>query len=261
MRVGTLVLFAALASAQWLHYATPGIPRTLEGKPNLSAPTPKTRDGRPDLSGIWLPQNDPGIKGTDGEPLPKLFLDVGSGAKQGEFMMLPAAEAIYEERVRTHQVTDPLTACKPLGGPRLDSLPSPIKIVQTPDLIVLLHEIENMFRQIHTDGRKLPGDPEPSALGYSVGHWERSTLVVETAGFRDHGWLDVFGHPFSDALHFTERIQRPDFGHLAIQITIDDPKTYKKPFTVTQNLNFLPDTDLLQYSCSENEQDAKHFVQ
>jgi len=251
---------AAVASAQWLHYPTAGIPRTRDGKPNLTAPAPKTRDRKPDLSGLWMPANDPGIKGTNGEPLPKLFIDVSMGMKPGQFAMLPAAQTLFDARASNYQSDDPLTACKPIGGPRLNSIPVPVKIVQNPGLIVLMHEIETTFRQIYTDGRKLPDDPLPSTLGYSSGKWDGDTLVVDTIGSHGEGWLDAVGHPYSEALRVTERFRRRDFGHLEIQITIDDPQSYQKPFTITQNLDFLPDSDLLEYHCAENERDVKHFV-
>jgi hypothetical protein len=123
-----------------------------------------------------------------------------------------------------------------------------------------MHELEHLFRQVYTDGRKLPEDPQPSTLGYSTGRWEGDALVVETVGFHDRGWLDAIGHPFSDSLHVTERLRRRTFGHLEVQITIDDPKAYQKTFTMTQNLVLLPDTDLLEYFCAENERDVRHFV-
>ncbi|HEY4364787.1 MAG TPA: hypothetical protein VGN17_27725 [Bryobacteraceae bacterium] len=255
-----LLLAATAASAQWLHFPTAGIPRTRDGKPNLAAPTPKARDGHPDLSGLWMPSNDPNIKGTDGEPLPKLFIDVSMGLKPGEFTMTPAAEATFASRARNFQADDPLTTCKPLGGPRLDSIPAPIKIVQNPGLVILMHEMESIFRQIHTDGRKLPDDPLPSTLGYSTAQWNGDTLVVDTIGFHGDGWLDAVGHPYSEALHVAERYHRRDFGHMEIQIIIDDPQSYRKPFTITQMMEFLPDTDLLDYHCADNERDTKHFV-
>jgi hypothetical protein len=255
-----LVLGATAVSAQWLHYPTAGIPRTRDGKPNLTAPPPKTRDRRPDLSGLWLPANDPATKGSNGEPLPKLFIDISRGLKPGELSMQPWAQALITERSRNYQADDPITACKPVGGPRLNYIPVPIKIVQTPGLIVLLHESETVFRQVHTDGRKLPDDPQPSTMGYSTGRWEGDALVVDTIGFHDQGWLDAIGHPYSDALHVTERLRRRDFGHIEVQITIDDAKAYKNPFTLTQEMDFLPDTDLLEYFCSENERDVRHFV-
>jgi len=254
------ILAATTAPAQWLHYPTAGIPRTPDGKPNLTAPVPKTRDRKPDLSGLWLPENDRATKGTNGELLPKLFISIDRGLKPGELSMQPWAQALMTERSRNFQAEDPITTCKPVGGPRLNYIPTPIKIVQNPALIVLMHEEEVTFRQIYTDGRKLPQDPEPSTLGYSTAKWEGGTLVVDTVGFRDQGWLDAIGHPYSDTLHVTERFHRRDFGHIEVQITINDPKAYKQPFTLRQDWAFLPDTDLLEYHCADNERDVRHFV-
>jgi|SRR5579871_402054 len=249
-----------MLSAQWLHYPTPGMPRTPDGKPNLAARAPKTSDGKPDLSGLWIPQNDPKTIGTDGELLPARFIDITRGLKPADVAMEPWAEALFKERLRNFQADDPTVRCQPAGMPRYDTSPGTIKIVQTPGLTVMLLESDTTFRQIYTDGRKLPEDPQPSWLGYSTGKWENGALVVETAGLRDKGWLDAMGHPHSDALRLTERFERKDFGHIEIQITIDDRKTYKKPFTVSQNLELVPDSDLLEYFCSENERDARHFA-
>ena len=255
-----LLLTSVAASSQWLNYPTAGIPRTRDGKPNLSGPTPRTRDRKPDFSGLWLPENDPATRGTNGELLPKLFIDIGRGLQPAELTMQPWAAQIMAERDRNFQADDPLTTCKPIGGPRLNALPAPIKIVQIPGLVVLMHEQEHLFRQVYTDGRKLPEDPLPSSLGYSTARFEGDVLVVETIGFNDRGWLDVIGHPFSDKLRLKERFRRPTFGRLEVQMTIDDPKAYPKPFTVTQSMLLLPDTDLLEYFCAENERDIRHFV-
>ena len=253
-------LAAANLPAQWLNYPDARIPRTRDGKPNLHAPATRTRDGKPDLSGIWTPELDPKLKGTNGEALNALFIDLNKGLPSGALAMQPWAEELYKKRSQSFEVDDPLTTCKPVGVPRLDLLPATIKIVQNRDLIVFLHEVETTFRQIHTDGRKLPEDPQPSTMGYSTGAWVNGALVVQTIGFHDQGWLDAAGHPHSDALHVTERFLRRDFGHLEIQITIDDPRTYKKPFTVTQNMGLLADTEMLEYFCSENERDIRHFI-
>jgi len=255
-----LLLAVTAGPAQWLHYPTAGIPRGSDGKPNLTAPAPKTRDLKTDLSGLWLPDNDATTKGTNGESLPKLFIDIARGLKPGELSMQPWAQSLMTERARNFQADDPLTTCKPVGGPRLNSIPLPIRIVQTPGLILMLHEQETTYRQIHTDGPKLPDDPYPSTLGYSTGRWEGGVLVVNTIGFQDQGWLDVVGHPYSDGMRVTERFRRRDFGHMDVQITIDDPEAYKNAFTVTQAMTFLADTDLLEYHCSENERDTRHFV-
>jgi hypothetical protein len=255
-----LLLGATTGPAQWLHYPTAGIPRGSDGKPNLTALAPKARDLKAGPFRVVASGQRPTTKGTNGESLPKLFIDIARGLRPGELSMQPWAQALMTERSRNFQADDPLTTCKPVGGPRLNSIPLPVRIVQNPALILMLHEQETTFRQVHTDGRKLPDDPQPSTLGYSTGRWEGGVLVVDTIGFQDQGWLDVAGHPYSDAMHVTERFHRRDFGHMDVQITIDDPKAYKNAFTVTQAMTFLADTDLLEYHCSENERDARHFV-
>lgn len=255
-----LGLAPAVLCAQWLHYPTPGMPRTRDGKPNLTAPAPKGHDGKPDLSGLWLPENDPKTRGTDGELLPSRFIDFTKGLNPEEVSMQPWAEALFQKRLRNNGADEPIAHCQPAGVPRVDTFPATIKIVETPGLTVMLLESDTTFRQIYTDGRKFPEDSQPSWLGYSIGKWEGPAFVVKTIGFRDQGWLDALGHPHSDALRLTERFLRKDFGHTELQITIDDPKTYKKPFTVTQNLQLVPDSDVLEYFCSENERDVRHFV-
>jgi len=135
-----------------------------------------------------------------------------------------------------------------------------MKIIQTRNLIAILQEGDASFRQIFLDGRPLPTDPQPTWRGYSVGKWEGPALVVETSGFHDRGWLDGFGHPHSDTLRVVERFRRRDFGHMDIQITINDPKAYRRPITYTQSHALMPDSDLLELVCNENERDAKHLV-
>jgi hypothetical protein len=148
--------------------------------------------------------------------------------------------------------------CLPDGVPHADLLPEPFKIIQTPGVIVMLYEVETTFRQIFTDGRKQLTDPSPSWRGYSVGRWEGDTLVVDTVGFNDRGWLDARGHGHSEEMRVEERFRRRDFGHLELTIAITDPKTFTKPikFSVVEEL--LPDTDLFEHYCVENEKDAAH---
>jgi hypothetical protein len=255
----TLWLFQAALSAQWLHYPTPGIPRSRDGKPNLSAPAPKGRDGRPDLSGLWMPENTPNVHGTNGELLPALFIDITAGLPQGSVSMEPQAAALLQERLRNNQKDEPVAHCQPFGVPRMNVVPAPIKIYQMSGVTLVLDEADTSFRQIYTDGRALPDDPQPSWMGYSTGKWVKDTFVVDTVGFHDNGWLDAMGHPHSGAMRVTESFHRRDFGHMAVQITIDDRKNYKQPFTVTQELSLLPDSDLLEYFCTENERDTRHF--
>jgi len=248
--LGAIALAIALSTlplqAQWLNYPTAGIPRTKDGKPNLAAPVPKLADGTPDLSGIWM---EPGLK---------YLINVAADLKEVPFQ--PWAEAEYKKRVDTLGKDDPNNLCLPSGYPEKDAVTSPWKIVQTPGLVIILYESRTIFRQIFTDGRKLPVDPNPNWQGYSIGHWDGDTLVVETAGSNGKAWMDTNGHPVTDALKLTERFHRRDMGHLDLEITIDDPKAYTKPWTVKQVANLQPDTELLEYICEENNRDVGHFV-
>ncbi len=241
------LIFAAgttTATAQWLKHPTPGIPRTADGKPNLSAPAPRTADGKPDLSGIWQ-VNALGYA-----------INILSDQKSE---MLPWAEALYRERVATYGKDSPNTNCLP-SGPRAGHFPLDLfKIVQTPGLVLILYELTRT-RQIFTDGRDLPIDPDPTWMGYSVGRWNGDTLVVDTAGYNDRTWLDLTGHPHTEALHMTERYRRKDFGHIELQVTFQDPKAYTNPWTIAMDVNYVPDTELLEYVCNENENDRAHLV-
>jgi hypothetical protein len=249
-----LIAAAALASlvagadAQWINYPSKGIPRTPEGKPNMSAPVPRTPDGKPDLSGIWEPN---GLK---------YLINFAADLKPTEVPFQPWAAALYKERIDNHGKDDPNNQCLPSAVPEKDAVTSPFKIMQFPGEVVILYESRTIYRQIYTDGRPLPKNPKPTWNGYSVGHWEGDDFVVESNGFNGKGWLDTNGHPTTDALHVTERFRRHDFGHMDIQITIDDPKAYTKPWTVTEAFRLLPDTELLEYVCNENNKDLQHLV-
>jgi hypothetical protein len=169
------------------------------------------------------------------------------------------AAALLKERVESQGKLGPSSQCQPTGVPAAGTVPLPYKIIQTPHVIVILYEENNIFRQIFLDDRPLPKDPDPRWMGYSVGRWEGDTLVVDSTGFRDGGWLDRMGHPHSADLHVIERFHRPDVGHLEIEVTIDDPKAYSKLITYTQRQTLIPDDDLLEYFCTENEKDREHF--
>jgi hypothetical protein len=233
------------AAAQWLNVPAKGIPRAKDGKPNLSAAAPRKPDGKPDPSGIW--QTDP----------PRSANNLASDFKPGELPVQPWAAKLWQERQENNGKDRPPGLCLPLGVPLFDL--TLFKIVQEPDLVVILYEALGGFRQIFLDGRTLPEDQNPTWMGYSVGRWDGDTLVVETAGFNGKTWLDLAGHPSTDALHITERLRRTDFGHLDIQFTIDDPKAYSRPWTVTFWMQLLADTELLEYVCNENEKDRKHL--
>jgi hypothetical protein len=242
--LAALLFASAPVCGQWLNYPTPGIPRAADGKANLTAPVPKTQDGKPDLSGVWEHKN---------------ARDSAYYLDGIEIPWTPWGESVFKQRTEDNQIDNPETRCLPRGIPKADAF-DVHKIVQTPGLVVILYEYQNTFRQIFTDGRALPQDPNPTWMGYSVGHWEADTLVVESNGFNGKAWLSGRGNPISDALHVTERIRRRDFGHMDIQITIDDPKTYKKPWTAQLHPELIPDTDLLELVCNENERDLRHLV-
>lgn len=266
-----VVLAAApLLSAQWLNYPSPGIPRTADGKPNLSARTPRGAHGRPDLSGLWQTESAPpamlnrlipdGTNGAGEEPLSQYFINIFSDFKPEEVPFRPAAAQSFEQRARNFTNVSPISHCLPEGMPLLEMAPAPYKIVQTNGVIFLLYERDTTYRQVYTDGRKLPVDPQPSWLGYSIGRWDGDSLVVDTIGFNDRGWLDARAHTHSEAMHLTERFHRLDFGHMEVQLTIDDPQTYTRPFTIKLKQRLLPDSDLLESYCAENEKDAGHVV-
>ena len=242
--LGVILMMAGVSEAQWIHVPLPGTPRTPDGKANLTAPTPKTPDGKPDLSGLW--------RVDDGRYLRNL---AGDGV---EVPMLPWAAAVYKERQETFGRDKPQVRCLPHGVPD-GMLTYGFKLVQTPGELIVLYEEFNQYRQIFTDGRSLPVDPNPAWFGYSIGKWEGDTFIVETAGFKEGTWLDNGGHPHTDALHITERFRRPNFGTMEMDVAIDDPKAYPKPWkAATLHFKLLPDAELIEHLC-ENETDAVHL--
>lgn len=257
------------AQAQWLNYRAPGTPRLRDGKPNLSAPAPRAANGKPDLSGIWQAEEAPlkdiepfllpgGINGL-GEDLPsKYFFNFFADFPRGGEPFQAEAAGMY--RKAAQNPPKPSTLCGPPSLPNYELVPAPFKIFQTGRATLILYEADSVFRQVFTDGRKLPEDPQPSWLGYSVGRWERESFVIETVGFNSKGPLDAFGHPHSEALRLTERFRRRDFGHLEGEITVDDTKTYTKPVTIRVNFRLFPDTELLESFCSEGETDLAHIA-
>jgi hypothetical protein len=245
-----LAILSAGAPAQWLNYRTSGVPRTPDGKPDLSAPAPRTPDGKPDLSGLWQPAS--------GGPDPQ-FMDISKEVQGGLPFQKWAADLVKVRRAVNNK-DDPDSRCQPLGTVKMHLHPYPRKILQFPGLMVILYERDTVYRQIFTDGRPLPVDPQPSFYGYSTGKWEGDTLVVQTNGFRDGLWLDISGTPLTEAAKLTERYHRPSFGKLEIEITVDDSKAYTKPWTIRVNQTLAVDTDLLEFFCMDNEKDARHLV-
>ena len=258
------------APAQWLNHAAPGTPRTPDGKPNLTAPAPRAKDGRPDLSGVWQVEPTPqdelkrlfgdlsgeNALGDNTGAYSKYLVDILADFQRDQNPFRPEWMKVLAQR---RKEVYPLTRCLPVGPPADDVLPGPFKVIQTPGLIVMRNEYENSFRQIYTDGRKVPDDPFPLWLGYSIGKWDGDTLVVDTTGFNDQGWLDGEGHPRSEALHLSERFHRRDFGHIDMEITVDDPKVYTRPFTIRFAELLQPDSDVTEYFCNENERDRTHI--
>jgi hypothetical protein len=270
--------FPAALSAQWPSYPTPGVPRTSSGQPNLDGPTPRTADGKPDLSGIWdarpmragqrgqnAGKNPPAAPRQAGPPAGggpgrSQFFNIGSTLKDG-LPFQPWAADLRKQRMADNNKDNPDAHCLPLGLMQLHLHPQPRKIIQTPGVIVILYEAQGGVRQIFTDGRPLPNDdPQPWWYGYSIGKWDGDTLVVTTTGFRDDVWLDVEGSPLTSAGKMIERFRRPDYGHLDIEVTVDDPKAYTKPWTVIIHQRIMPDTELIEFVCQENEKSDAHLV-
>ena len=247
IRVAIFVLLALPAGAQWLNFPAKDIPRLADGSPDLSAPAPRLEDGRLDVSGIWMPD-------------PTYISDITKDLEKGEVSMRPWAEQLYQHRRDTLSIEDPTGWCVPGGVPRNDAVPYPFKILNAKGEVVILYEAVHSFRQIFTDGRAHPEDPNPNWLGYSVGHWEDDAFLAETTGFVEDSWIDNHGHPGTNEMKVTERFVRKDFGHMDIEITIDDPKAYTKPWTVVLPLTLTPDDELLEYICSENNKDLEHLV-
>jgi hypothetical protein len=255
-------------AAQWLNHADPRTPRTKDGKPNLAAPAPRL-SGKPDLSGLWQAERTPenefaSVLGSGFSSLQVDFNDVTKnaisvfwGLKPQEEPLRPEAAAILQRRM-ANALENPQTQCLP-GGIPLAMLILTFKMIQTPQEIVTMHEAGDPPRQIFIDGRSLPKDPAPSWMGYSAGKWQGDTLVVETNGLNDRGWLDLSGHPRSESMRITERYHRRDFGLMDLEITFDDAKLYTRPFSFKTGLKLIPDSDLLEYVCAENEKDRAHL--
>jgi len=263
--------FSAVPSltAQWLKYPTAGVPRGRDGKVNLAGPVPRTREGTPDFSGLWLTADGlPCNQQTLGSeflvcgaelPISRYGINMGTGMPQGLPYQPWAAEQVKYETEQNSK-DDPHARCLPDTFVRLYGLPHIQKFVQTTGLLVMLDELNAGYRQVFTDGRPLPIDPQPSWQGYSSGKWSGDTLVVDSIGFRDGLWLDIVGSPLTSAAKVRERIRRPDFGHLEVEVTVDDPKAYTKPWTVTLTQVIAVDTELVDEICLENEKSVQRMT-
>ena len=254
-----ILVLPTTVSAQWLNYPTPGVPRLPDGKPNLAAPTPRSADGHPDLAGLWEFGTGGSSDYLAGVRIPPEILDIAAGLK-APLPSRPWARDLRKAREADNGKDDPGGKCLPMGVLQEHTHPFPRKVVQVPGLVVILNERSNDFRQIFTDGRPLPVDPQPSFNGYSSGKWDGDTLIVQTIGFREDTWADVAGNPITESAKVTERFRRPNYGSLEIEFTVDDPKAYTAPWTVKLQQHIKLDTDLLEYVCLENQKDLPHLV-
>ena len=258
----TAMLTIIPAPAQWLNYPTAGVPKSANGSPNLIAPTPRTPDGKPDLSGLWTmmcPTANGPVLCLPEIAVSREFADIGRSLDGGLPYQPWAADAVKSRRAQNGK-DDPFTHCLPGTVARIHTVPFLRKIVQTPGLLIFLSETNASYRQIFTDGRPLPDDSNPSWNGYSTGHWDGDTLVVETNGFLDGQWLDRWGSPLTDQAKMTEKFRRVNYGTLEIALTVDDPKAYTKPWTIQLSQSIALNTELLDYICLENEKDSSHLV-
>jgi hypothetical protein len=276
------ILFPALllpagACAQWLNYPEPGVPRLKDGKVNLKAPAPRTPDGKPDLTGVWAHErtsvdefrrifgsryeieSQSALIGMELESIHKYGISVLLDVESGGSLLQPAGEAAMKRRAAEQRVDN---VCHgEYGWPLAGLLAEPFKIVQTPKLTLILYEVDNLRRQIYTDGRPFPATFEfPAYLGYSIGRWEGDSFVAESRGFNDRTPLDVMGHPRSENMHVTESFRRRDFGHLETEVTFDDPEFYKQKFSVRIGYELVPDNDIFEMFCNQNEKDRAHMV-
>jgi len=267
--LGTPFASAHLA-AQWLKYPTAGVPRKPDGKVNMTAPTPRMADGKPDFSGIWItaePNRGTGGSARTDEDRPadanaitgsRQMRDIGVDLPGG-LPYQPWLIPIVKERTANQAIDDPHIRCFPDSFIRAYGMPHLLKFVHTPNLLVMLNEMNAGYRQVFTDARPLPEDPNPSWQGYSTAKWSGDTLVIDTIGLRDDTWIDWNGSVVTEAAKVREQIRRPDFGHLEVQVTVDDPKAYTKPWTVTLKQRIAIDVELIDEVCLENEKDAGHL--
>jgi hypothetical protein len=250
----------AAGFGQWVHYPTAEVPRKADGTPDLAAPAPRLPDGKPDFSGIWHAGNRRPCNSEisrfiqcdseiGGSPQAQNYgVDMPDGLPYQ-----PWAAELVKQRHADNGVDDPHVRCLPDNPPRPWTMPHLTKAVHTPKLLVLLYEVNAMYRQIFIDGRSLPEERNPGWNGYSTARWEGDTLVVQTAGFRDGLWIDMGGSPMSDAAKLIERMRRPNYGILELEITVDDPKVYTRPWTVKMSQNLELNTELIDEFCLENE--------
>jgi hypothetical protein len=255
------LLLASTLHAQWLNYPSLGVPKNEDGSINLIAPAPRTSGGKPDFSGIWLAERNRPCppEGCADMEIGQEFMNIG-WSLPGGLPYQPWAASLVKERIAENSKSDPGSLCLPTGIIKMHTSPFFRRVVQTPDMLLILTERDAEFRQIFTDGRPLPVNPQPTPNGYSTGKWDGDTLVVESNGFPDGQWLDRNGSPSTEAAKITERFRRPSYGTLEIAITVNDPKAYTHEWTIKLNQHIAVNTDLLNYYCMENEKDRGHLV-
>jgi hypothetical protein len=260
--IAAALLVSCPVGAQWHKVPDPAIPR-VAGKPDLAAPAPRTPDGRPDLSGVWMPDAEPlppDVHTVEGDhPFPRYMINIAADMKPEDVPLQPWAAELFETRIKGGRKASPMAYCKPTGVPWINSIPLPYKIVQTPQLIMILYEESTVFRQVFLDGRRPVEGAVPRYMGYSTGRWDADDLVVETVGVTDQSWLDGLGHPHTAQLRLIERFRRRDAGHLDIEVTVDDPGAYTRPIRYTITTTVVPDDELLEYFCTDNEQSSEHY--
>jgi hypothetical protein len=262
---GALLTVTSL-DAQWFHYPSPDVPRKADGKVNMSGPTPRMSDGKPDLSGIWTtaepnrktakPDDGPGNQAdiTASRQMANIGVDLKGGLPYQPWLV-----PIVKERHENLAKDDPHIKCMPDNFLRAYGLPHLLKFVHSPRLLIVLNEMNAGYRQVFTDGRPLPKDPSPSWQGYSSAKWSGDTLVIDTIGIRNDTWIDWDGSVLTESAKVREEMRRPDFGHLEVRVTVDDPKAYTKPWTVTLKERIVPDTELVDEICLENEKSLQHM--
>jgi hypothetical protein len=247
--VGVLSV-ADVVNAQWPSYPWKNMPRTADGKIDTKAPPRRLADGHIDLSGFWMPAD-----------VVRKLLNLAADMKPEDIPLQPWAAEVYKERIENNGKDHPGVRCWPSGIPEKLNIPDGLKVVHSPDLLLFLYESRTIYRQVFTDGRPLPpADAQPTWMGYSIGRWEGDTMVVETRGSNGKTWLDMRGLPATEALHVIERYTRPSIGRIDIEVTIDDPKAYTRPWKVNLQWTLQPDTDLIESICEENSKDLPHMV-
>jgi hypothetical protein len=265
-----LVIGCSHLAAQWIKYPTAGVPRKPDGSVNMTAATPRLADGKPDFSGIWM-TGDPGGRRPDGKAppldLPGNVANVGASRTMsnigvdipGGLPYQPWLVPIVKKRTENKAIDDPHIKCMPDNFVRAYGMPHLLRFVHTPSMLVMLNELNAGYRLVFTDARPLPKDPFPSTQGYSSAKWSEDTLVIDTVGVSDDTWIDWNGSVITEAAKIREEMRRPDFGHLEVKISVDDPKAYTKPWTVTLHQKIVVDTELVEEQCLENEQSLKHL--